>query len=311
MTNRSRFRPLRHARTCVLLMTFLAAGGCCAIAQVNAPSQPLGQQIATPTGASASDGSPSFDVVSIKPNNTGKRGNMGLRNDTYMADGHYLWEIVYDAYLSPTVRQAIQHIDGFPSWAESEQYDIAAKVDANTAVRLQSATLREKKAILQPMLQKMLVDRCGLIVHRVPVEVQGYALVLARKGPKLAQSRPSDVVPQGFKDMGEGGKARMVGIRGSLPEIDYFNVSTAALVEQLSTMRNLLIVDQTGLKGTYNFSLYPLDDSPTVGDESAQRDPRLGNTVPWDLGRLGLQLNPIRGKAESIAIDSIHRPTPN
>ena len=103
----------------------------------------------------------------------------------------------------------------------------------------------------------------------------------------------------------------MVSKRGSLPEIDYFHVSTVALVEQLSRMRNLLLVDQTGLKGTYNFSLLPLDDSPVAGEESAQRDARLENTIPWDLGRLGLQIKPIRVKTETIVIDSIHRPTPN
>ncbi len=103
----------------------------------------------------------------------------------------------------------------------------------------------------------------------------------------------------------------MVGKRGSLPEIDYFHISIPVIVAQLSIMRNVLIVDQTGLKGTYNFSLLPLDDSPVAGDESTQSDARLENTIPWDLGRLGLQIKRIQVKTETIVIDSVHRPTPN
>ena len=40
-------------------------------------------------------------------------------------------------------------------------------------------------------------------------------------------------------------------------------------------------------------------------------DARLENTIPWDLGRLGLQLKPIKVKTETIVIDSIHHPSPN
>ena len=103
----------------------------------------------------------------------------------------------------------------------------------------------------------------------------------------------------------------MVSKPGSQPEIDYFHISTSSLAEQLSLMRNVLIVDQTGLKGTYNISLLPLDESPVAGDESRQGDARLENTIPWDLGRLGLQLKPIKVKTETIVIDSIHHPSPN
>jgi uncharacterized protein (TIGR03435 family) len=307
-----RSSSIHHIRTYLLWMVFLAAGGYCAVAQGNAASQPPYNQIATPAGAATADASPSFDVVSIKPSNMNTQivGNFAYWKDTYRAEGWPLESIILGAYLSPTMRRIVR-VGGIQPWMQSERFDIVAKVDEDTAVRLQSATNEQIELIVQSMVQKMLADRFGLIAHRAPVEVQGYALTVAKKGSKLTRSQPSDAVPDGFRNTSDGGKARMVGKRGSLPEIDYFHVSTSVLADQLSSMRSMLIVDQTGLKGTYNFSLLPLDESPVAGDESTQSDARLENTIPWDLGRLGLQIKRIKVKTETIVIDSIHRPTPN
>ena len=311
MTNGRSVSLLGRVRNYILWMTFLAAAEGCAFAQGNAASHPLNKQIATPAGASTGDGAPSFDVVSIKPNsnNTRDLGMLGYRNGTYRAEGWPLEGIISAAYLSPMMSRIVQ-LGGVASWVESERFDIVAKVDGDTAVRLQSATNQEREAIIQPMVQNMLADRFGLIIHRAPVEVQGYAVTVGRRGPKLEQSQPGDVVPQDFRDLPEGAKAHMISKRGYWPEVDYFHVSTAALAEQMSTMRNMLIVDQTGLKGTYNFKLLPLDGGPIAGDGSSP-DNRFENAVPWDLKRLGLQLKPIKVKTETIVIDSIHRPTPN
>jgi uncharacterized protein (TIGR03435 family) len=311
MTNQSCTRLIHHMRTYILLMTFLAVGGCCAIAQGNGPSPPLDKQIVTPAAASTVDASPSFDVVSIKPDNTGKHGNAGFLNDTYVSNGYSLWETIMRAYFPATMRSVV-HIGNLPSWVPIEQFDIVAKVDADTAARLQPLTFRERDAIVQPMLQKMLAERCGLTIHRAPEEVEGYALTVGRRGSKLQQSQPSDVVPQGVRTIGEGlGKIRMISKPGSHPEIDFYGASTATLAEHLSLMRGILVFDQTGLKGAYNFQLIPWDEGPAAGDGSMQGDNHFENIVPWDLGRLGLQLKQIKVKTETIVIDSIHRPTPN
>jgi len=55
----------------------------------------------------------------------------------------------------------------------------------------------------------MLADRFGLKIHRVPVEVEGYALTVAKRGPKLTVSQPGDVAPPEYRDMG-GGKAHLI-----------------------------------------------------------------------------------------------------
>jgi uncharacterized protein (TIGR03435 family) len=284
-------------------VSLLTIGECFGMAQGNGPSHPPGKQTTVPVAASTEDGSPSFDVVSIKPSNIDPQNvsALGYSKNAYRAEGWILEPIILGAYVSPSMTRVVR-VGGAQPWMKSERFDIVAKVDEDTAVRLQSATNEQIEVIIQPMVQKMLADRFGLIVHRAPVEVQGYALTVARKGSKLTPSQPGDAVPQGFRGPGDGYKTRMVFKPGSQPEIDYFHASIPALVEQLSRMRHMLILDQTGLKGTYNFSLMPLDEGPVAGDES---------TIPWDLGSLGLQIKPIKVKTETIVIDSIHRPTPN
>jgi uncharacterized protein (TIGR03435 family) len=293
------------------LVSFLVASGYWSIAQEAGSSHPLKKQIATPA-ASIPEAPPPFDVVSIKPTSSNIKdfGALGYWNGAYRAQGWSLEGIILDAYFSPTMRRVVR-IGGITSWMQSERFDIVAKVDDITATRLESATNQQKDAIIQPMVQKMLADRFGLVIHRAPIEVQGYALTVAKKGAKLTPSRPGDPVPQGFRNMSDGGKVRMVRKDRALPEFDYLNVSIATFIDHLSTMRSILLVDQTGLKGTYNFSLLPLEDAPSAGDENVQRDPRLENTIPWDLARLGLQIKRIQVKTETIVIDSIHRPTPN
>ena len=269
------------------------------------------------TTASAQTATPAatplqFDVISIKPSGMDPRtfGALGYWKGTYRSQGWPLTSIILNAYLPPIMSEIVPR-DGFPSWTNNERYDIVAKVDGDTAARLDSATEEERTAIVQAMVQKMLAERFGLVVHRVPVDVQGYALVVARKGPALARSQPGDMVPEGFRDLRNDGKVRMIAKRGHEPEIDYFHVSISQLVEQLSRMRQLLLVDQTGLDRTYNFSLVPLDEAPVAGDESGPRDTRVENPFPWDLRPLGLELKPIRVKTETIVIDSIHRPSTN
>jgi len=251
-----------------------------------------------------------FDVVSIKPSGMDPRsfGMLGYWKDAYQTQGWALADVILHAYLPPHVATAVPR-DGFPSWVNSERYDIVAKVDEHIAAQLASATEAERAAMVQSMVQKMLADRFGLVVHRVPVEVQGYALVVAKNGPKLTRSQPGDVVPDDFRDTKAGGKVRFVNRHRSVHEIDYLHVPIAELVDRLSL--NALIVDHTGLVGPYNFSLLPLNDAPVAGDESAQRDTRLENPFRWDLRPLGLELKPIRVKTETIVIDSIHRPSTN
>jgi uncharacterized protein (TIGR03435 family) len=67
-----------------------------------------------------------------------------------------------------------------PSWIGSQQYDVTARPEGGGALTQER---------LKPLLQKLLEQRFNLAVHRETKQVQGYALVVAKDGPKLSPSK--------------------------------------------------------------------------------------------------------------------------
>jgi uncharacterized protein (TIGR03435 family) len=68
-------------------------------------------------------------------------------------------------------------IDWKSPWMSTELYDIEARVPAGAT-----------KAQIRIMLQHLLADRFGLMVHRETRQLPGYRLVVTKGGPKLNQS---------------------------------------------------------------------------------------------------------------------------
>ena len=66
-----------------------------------------------------------------------------------------------------------------PAWLSDQCFDVEAKVPDGTP-----------KEELNVMLQSLLEDRFGLIVHRSTQTVPGYALVVGKDGPKLKPAAP-------------------------------------------------------------------------------------------------------------------------
>src|SRR5258708_9522384 len=66
-----------------------------------------------------------------------------------------------------------------PDWLDSERFDIEAKFPAGT----QENQVRE-------MFQNLLADRFHLKIHRESREATVYALMAAKTGPKVVESKP-------------------------------------------------------------------------------------------------------------------------
>jgi uncharacterized protein (TIGR03435 family) len=89
-------------------------------------------------------------------------------------------------------------------------------------------------------------------------------------------------------------------------------VPIAKLVDQLSSALNKQVVDQTNLKGTYQYSL---KYDPQLGIASAGAEAPAGpDLLPIFSAlqdQLGLRLEPTKGQIDTITIDHIEEPTPN
>ena len=117
-----------------------------------------------------------------------------------------------------------------PGWLKSEKFDVVATCPPETS----SDTIRR-------MSQGFLGERFALTVHREDKNISAYALIAAKRGPKL---RASNVVDPSFT-FGDG----RIAARG---------LSMAAFADRLSGPVFKLerpVIDMTGLKGIYDFEL--------------------------------------------------------
>src|SRR5450631_2887793 len=93
-----------------------------------------------------------FDAVSIKPNKSGS-GSTSIHtdNDFYRATNLSLKSILQYAYDLQTQDQVI----GLPGWSNSVNFDVEAKMDAETVTMLKAASKDEDAHLRQAMMQAM------------------------------------------------------------------------------------------------------------------------------------------------------------
>jgi bla regulator protein BlaR1 len=291
----------------------LAAAGMVAVAcpiacgLMNAP--PSRAQSPAPTTTPA----PSFDVASIKPDHSGT-GLFRIKAEPgrFVANNVTLRFLLQYAYR---VKDA--QILGAPGWIDSEHYDIEAKVGDSSSGVQRKLTSDEEGAQLRLMLRSLLADRFKLTLHHDTKELPLYALVVAKNGSKLHESAvtpddtapPSSLTPDGPPPRNS---MRMMG-RGNL-SINAGNLDTFA--ELLSHQLGLLIVNKTGLKGNYDFTLkWTPDEGRGPGGPSGDTAPPPDASGPSIFTalreQLGLKLESQKGPVDTIVIDHVERPSEN
>jgi uncharacterized protein (TIGR03435 family) len=249
-----------------------------------------------------------FEVSTIKPNNTRvTRGMPGFTADGFRADYVTLKGLMVRAYgVLPF------QVSGGPAWAETEFYNVEAKMDGPTAEALGKLRPDQLKLARQKMLQSLIEERFGLKVHREDRDGPVYLLVVAKGGQKMHEPKPSDdgkflnadgTPLQGYAELTRTG---FIAHAYSAPKI-------ATL---LSSAVGRPVVDKTGLTGTYDFTLEFTSDlsatSPTIGEGSgAASDPGEVSIFTAIQQQLGLKLESGKGPVETIVIDNVERPSRN
>jgi uncharacterized protein (TIGR03435 family) len=236
---------------------------------------------------------PTFEVASVKRNNSpGGRSEWRTNPDGVTITNYRL------RYLIPNVYNiAIYQIAGAPQWLDSNKYDIIARAPKGSS-----------KEQLGLMLQQLLVDRFGLKFHRETRDVSGYAVVLAKGGPKFAIEKKPD---QPGKDDGAVGAGRGMA-RGHM-------VSSAVFAQVLSIYLERPTLDHTGIDGLFNFELRwtPDETEPQPGGAPSpsgapSADPAGPSLIAALQEQLGLKLVKQRSAIEMFVIDHLQEiPTGN
>ena len=155
----------------------------------------------------------------------------------------------------------------------------------------------------------MLADRLKLVLHRETRDLNVLTLAIAKGGPKLQESKPGDTYPNGFKGPGPDGVARPGGIHfaGNNKFIAQA-VPIRTLQTHLAWQLRRTILDETGLPGTYDFTLQLPDGAPLGIDNPAppeSYEPALSTAIEQ---QLGLQLEPRKASMEVLVIDHVEKP---
>lgn len=262
-----------------------------------------------------------FEVASIKQDKSGARGvQFMLRPGRFTATNIPIRMVIKFAYSL----QSNDQLTGGPGWINSDKYDIEGKEFDSFAESMKGRPLEEVAEHIRRMVQSMLADRFNLKVHQETKELPVYALVVANHGPKLTESKlpppsPMGGSPAARRGPGGGEGFRMMG----LGHLEGRAVTIHFLADVLTQQLGRLVVDDTGLKGQYAFTLNwtPDQEERAIFMQAGGGNPGMDRPGPVKPSgpsiftavqeQLGLKLKAERKPVEVLVIDHIDRPSPN
>jgi uncharacterized protein (TIGR03435 family) len=294
-------------------------------------------------GAALGQAKLEFEVATVKPASPTPT-IIGIRGGPGSADPG---RVNYTAMRLADLLSFAYHVKTFqisgPSWVSSERYDITATIPEGTT--------KEQFAV---MLQNLLLDRFKIKLHHETKEFPLYELSVAKNAPKLKTSvagpsvNQNDPPPPGPLPKGKDGLPQLPpGRKGLFIMLRPNGFHLAAMVQSMSELAQALsdqvgsvVVDKTGLTGTYEFTLdfAPDEDffqrngllrpppppaggngpaagptpTPTPGPTAAGDPAEAPNIFTAVQDQLGLKLEKKKGPLDVIVIDQAEKtPTEN
>jgi uncharacterized protein (TIGR03435 family) len=281
-----------------------------------------------------------FEVAAIKQNKSGSgMVQIGGQPGRFTATNVTLAMLIRQAY-----RLQNSQLIGGPAWVNSDRFDVVAKIDGSADLGF-NADQTAGPSRLQLMMRSLLTDRFKLAVHNESRELPIYALILARTdgklGPQLSKSVVNCVAEVGARGRGPAGPGGPGGpaARGSIPfapgerpscglRIGPGTLSGGVVLSQLaSTLSiwvNRIVVDKTGLVGTFDVDLKWTPDqmpgggllggpgpggAPPGAPPVPSIDPNGPSIYTAVQEQLGLKLDSQRGPVDVLVIDHVEPPT--
>ena len=245
-------------------------------------------------------GAPQFDVATIRMN---KSHDNGERFE-FTANGFAATNVSLMVLLKLAYGIEEDQIVGLPVWAKSERFDITAKTEGADLGKL---SIDQRKHMIRPLL----ADRFQLGFHEVEKNVPAYVLVVAKNGPKLQPSKPDGTgpLPDHQHTLRMMGRGYVLGL----------GVPMELIVQMLTDQLGRPVIDRTGLKGDFDFSLRWTSDEGLEPVESQKNSNQesIGSDSEWPTfftavdEQLGLRLKGENGPAAAIAIDHVEEPSSN
>jgi len=305
------------------------------LAAVSMPTRLGFGQAATSENAweKAAGGKMEFEVASIHPAEPGTNMRPPFTLDPvdspippggrFSANFPLIVYIMFAYKLWPTPELMRTWAAESPKWAQSETFVIDARASGNPT-----------KDQMRLMVQSLLAERFKLRVHFEDRDTPVLALVLAKPGTLGPNLRPHSEGPScdekvslpvpgtplssvpaifpaichAYAGWTMGDNQRLFGARdATMPDI------AASL--GISSQQGRPIVDQTGLKGTFDFTLhFAMEPSGTaVPAPEGDAQPEIAGPTFLEAlqDQLGLKLKPTNAPLSTLVIDDVKQPTAN
>jgi uncharacterized protein (TIGR03435 family) len=282
---------------------------------------PLGAASETQSAGQAT--APTFEVASIKRNNSGEP----FTSRRLMPGG--------TQFINVPARQLIQgaygmqpfQVIGGPDWITSDRFDITAKAEG--------APSPEQMNL---MLRSLLADRFKLVVRPEKRDLPIYTLVKVREDGQLGPALKPATVDCGPSGRGRAGapppppagaapgargpaQGPLTGCRAMIAagRLELGGQPIAQLTTLLGNQVGRPIIDKTGLTGAYDIQLSFMPEGARAGGPAGPLPPGVPPPPPIDPDapslftalqeQLGLKLESGRGPVDVIVIDRIEPPT--
>jgi bla regulator protein blaR1 len=287
-----------------------------------------------PEWQAAAGGQKSFEVASIRPGDPDRfihpTIDLSTEDSPIVPGGAFIADFPLPVYIefaykilltNEQTRAMVAHL---PRWVGTQPFVIEAKAPMTKVTKDQ----------MRLMMQSLLANRFKLAVHFETRDQPVLALGLAKagaRGPRLrlhAQglacdgnwSAPTDrtspsVPPGGF--LPSCGVFVAINAANHTILFGARNVTLHSIAGNLGTLPPVAqfgrpVVDQTGLAGTYDFSLQWLPDRTGPQSDDVAAVDAQGATFEEALrDQLGLKLKPARAAVETLVIDHVEEPSPN
>lgn len=235
----------------------------------------------------AKDAHPAFEVAAIKRSDPDDKSHrFEIHGRRIVIENHTVREMIEMSY-GVHARQ----IMNAPAWTESERFDVQGVPDVEGQPDLVQ---------FQEIVRKLLEERFGLKFHTEKREMPRYVLTVAKGGPKMEPTKaaPGVVLPN---ERAGGDKTSH--------SLQMENVSMGDLVRALQGELDRPVVDETGVKGKYDFTLKWLRADVVATAEDA--DSALTGIFTAIQEQIGLKVEPSKGEVDAMLIDHVERPEAN
>jgi bla regulator protein blaR1 len=326
------------ARSLVSLAVFVASIAVsstwpCARAQSALPPEsPSSQSI--PTWQTAAGGRISFEVASIRLGDPGKfippTIDLSIEDTPITPGGAFIADFSLPIYIQFAYKILLtreqQHamVAHLPKWVVGQPFVIQAKAPMANVTKDQ----------MRLMMQSLLADRFKLAVHSETQDQPALALVLTKPGTPGPRLRPHS---QGLAcdarwtappdrtspSLLPGEFVTSCGVFVAINVADHTilfgarDVTLQSIAANLTTLPPVAefgrpVVNQTGLAGTYDFSLAWLPDRSGSASGAGEPPDAQGPSFLEALKeQVGLKLKPTRAAVRTLVIDHVEEPSPN